>query len=88
MKRSTICPESEKDKSCEVMTQVKFCNKANCENFPLDPIKSKLNDGKCGNWFNGIGRIDPIYPDPFEIIRSNRDLNIDFMIKEIDSVRF
>ena len=50
--------------------------------------KEVKNNPKLKYNFNGHGRIDPTYPDSFDIVRStNPAINIDEMIREIQDYR-
>ena len=70
-----------------------FCTKAKCENFnnsdPLQlPIKERPNKLKKEDFdwkFNGVHRVDPVYPDPFRyVLASNDVIDIDSMIKSVN----
>eukprot|EP01083_Nonionella_stella_P004385 12676_1 len=67
-------------------TRVEYCVKANCYDFPLTDTFPE------SPWlalkFNGHGRIDPDFPDPFLVQRSTQEsFNITNIISELSAVR-
>ena len=67
--------------------QKQYCTKKPCGTLPLDADFAVSQHGTAGT-FEGFGRIDPVEPDVFKIVRApNPHFDVDRIIDGVEKLR-